>query len=96
MRAFVISLEKLHDPAMLAEYGRTVIATFAPFGGKFVVRSGSLTKMEGEWPYERTAILEFPSREKAEAWYNSAEYQKILPLRVNSTTTNLVIIDGVD
>jgi uncharacterized protein (DUF1330 family) len=96
MRALVISLENLHDQAMFDEYRKNVIATLAPFGGKFVVRGGTLTVVEGEWPYERTVILEFPSRAMAEAWYHSPAYQQVLPLRLQSTSSNLVIVDGVD
>ena len=51
--------------------------------------------LEGEWPHERTVVLEFPSREKAEAWYHSPAYQKILPLRLRCMTSNFVIMDGV-
>jgi uncharacterized protein (DUF1330 family) len=72
-----------------------VPATLAAFGGRFVARGGTVTVLEGEWPNPRTVIIEFPSREKAEAWYRSAEYQKIISLRLDSTTGNLIIIDGV-
>jgi hypothetical protein len=46
---------------------------------------------EGEWPFQRFVVVEFPSREAAEAWYRSPAYQKILPLRLKSCTGNLVI-----
>ena len=42
----------------------------------------------------RTVIIEFPSRESAEGWYKSADYQKIIGLRLKSTSGNLVILDG--
>ena len=96
MRALVIVQENLHDHAMFEAYRKDVMPTLTPFDGKFLVRGGALTVREGQWPYERTAILEFPSRAKAEAWYDSPAYQKILPLRLNSTTCNFVIIDAVD
>ncbi|HTK92871.1 MAG TPA: DUF1330 domain-containing protein [Verrucomicrobiae bacterium] len=46
-------------------------------GGKFVVRGGGLSVLEGEWPFARTVIVEFPSRAAAEAWYRSPAYQKV-------------------
>jgi uncharacterized protein (DUF1330 family) len=96
MRAFVIAQENSHDQAMVGEYRQKVVESIASFGGKFVVRGGTLTVVEGEWPYERTVIVEFPSRAMAEAWYRSPAYQKVLPLRLNSTSSNLIIVDGVD
>lgn len=97
MRALVIVQENLHDHAGTFEaYRKEVMATLAPFHGKFLVRGGKLTVREGQWPYERTAVLEFPSRKEAEGWYDSAAYQKILPLRLQGATSNFVIVDAVD
>ncbi|NJM30588.1 MAG: DUF1330 domain-containing protein, partial [Rhizobiales bacterium] len=62
---------------------------------KILVRGGALTVLEGDWNLPRAVVIEFPNREAAEAWYHSPEYQKIIPLRLNSTTGNFVIVDGV-
>ena len=95
MAAYVIVQETLTgDQAPFDEYRKHVIATLEPYGGKFLARGGKLTVLEGEWPHQRTVILEFPSREKAEAWYQSPAYQKILPLRLKCMTSNFIIIDG--
>jgi len=51
--------------------------------------------LEGEWQHPRTVIIEFPTRESAEGWYRSAEYQKIIGLRLKSTNGSLVILDGI-
>ena len=94
--AYVIVQETMHgDQTPFEKYRKQVIATFEPYGGKFLARGGKVSVLEGEWPHERTVVLEFPSREKAEAWYHSPAYQKILPLRLKCMTSNFVIIDGV-
>ena len=96
MAVYIIVQENLHgDQAPFEEYRSQVIATFEPYGGKFLARGGKVSVLEGEWPYDRSVILEFPSREKAEAWYHSPEYQKILPLRMKCMSSNFVILDGV-
>jgi uncharacterized protein (DUF1330 family) len=94
MKAFVVAAETPTDESVFSEYRKAVPATLEPFGGKFVVRGGNLTLVEGEWPHSRLVIIEFPSREAAEGWYRSPEYQKIIGLRRRSTVTNLVIVDG--
>ena len=94
MKAYVIAAETTKDEAVFATYRKEVPATIAAFGGKFVVRGGQLTILEGEWPHPRLVIIEFPSRAAAEGWYRSPEYQKIMPLRLNSTVGNLIIVDG--
>jgi uncharacterized protein (DUF1330 family) len=94
MKAFVIAAETPKDEAMFAEYRKAVPATLGAFGGKFVVRGGHLTLLEGEWPHPRLVIIEFPSREAAEGWYRSPEYLKIIGLRHSSSVGNLVIVEG--
>jgi uncharacterized protein (DUF1330 family) len=51
--------------------------------------------VEGEIEYPRTVILEFPSREDFHAWYDSADYQAILPLRLESTPGTLIVVRGL-
>ena len=94
MTAYVIAAETVNDEAMFDEYRKQVPATLTPFGGKFIVRGGKVTVHEGKWPHPRTVVIEFPSRGQAEGWYKSAEYQKIIGLRLKSSDGNLIIADG--
>jgi uncharacterized protein (DUF1330 family) len=94
MKAYVVAAETVKDEAMFAEYRKAVPATLEAFGGKFIVRGGNLNLLEGEWPHARFVVIEFPSREAAEGWYGSPEYQKIIGLRHNSSVGNLIIAEG--
>jgi uncharacterized protein (DUF1330 family) len=94
MKAYVVAAETINDSAMFDVYRKEIPATIVPFGGQFVARGGNLTVVEGEWPHPRLVIIEFPSRTAAEDWYKSAEYQKIISLRLKSTVGHLVIVDG--
>jgi uncharacterized protein (DUF1330 family) len=94
MKAYVIAAETVNDPAIFDLYRKEVPATLVPFGGQFVVRGGGLTVLEGEWPHLRCVIIEFPSRAAAEDWYKSAEYRKLISLRLKSSAGNLIIVDG--
>jgi uncharacterized protein (DUF1330 family) len=95
MPAFVVVQERVDDAEMFEIYRRQVTATLDAHGGRFVVRGGELTVVEGEWPLPRLVIVEFPSRDAAMAWYNSPEYQAILPARLKSCVGNLVVVDGL-
>jgi uncharacterized protein (DUF1330 family) len=96
MRAYCIVYERLHDPETFAEYRAQVMATLAAFGGRFLVRGGAFTVLEGDMPYDRIAMLEFPSRTAAEDWYASPAYQRVLPLRVAATTSQFIVVDGIE
>ena len=96
MRALFIFQENVSDPESFAVYRSKVMPTLAAHGGRFVVRGGALTVVEGDWPYGRTVVIEFPSRRAAEDWYGSPEYQAILPLRLQAMQGNAVLVDAVD
>jgi uncharacterized protein (DUF1330 family) len=94
MKAYVIAAETIKDQAMFDEYRKEVVGTIGPFSGQFIVRGGNLTVLEGEWPHPRLVIIEFPSRDAAEGWYRSADYKKIISLRLNSSVGNVIIVDA--
>jgi uncharacterized protein (DUF1330 family) len=96
MKAYCIVYEFIDDPALFEQYRKKVMQTIEAYGGRFVVRGGKFTVLEGETPCERIAVLEFPSRKAAEEWYHSPAYQKILPLRLNASRCSIVIADGVE
>ena len=58
MKAYCIVYERLHDPLMFEEYRKQVMPTIDAYGGKFLVRGGKFTALEGEMPFERIAMLE--------------------------------------
>lgn len=51
--------------------------------------------VEGDSVGQQTVVLEFESREKAQAVYDSDDYQAVLPTRLGATTKHFaVIVDG--
>jgi uncharacterized protein (DUF1330 family) len=65
-----------------------------PFGGRFLVRGGKATRVEGDAPLPRISIIEFDSLDKAQGWYNSAAYQKLVPVRQGVMKTNSFIAEN--
>ena len=95
MPAFVIANITIVDPVRYEDYRRMVPATLVPFGGRFVVRGGQTEVLEGEWRPARLVLLEFPSVERARAWWNSPEYAEARALRQATSTGTLIILEGV-
>jgi uncharacterized protein (DUF1330 family) len=94
MSAYVIGHMTVHDPDGYGRYTARVPGTLAPHGGEFVVRGGPTTVVEGDLPHARHVVIRFPDRAAAEAWYNSAAYQEIVPVRQAHATGVLMIVDG--
>jgi uncharacterized protein (DUF1330 family) len=94
MAAYVIGNIEVTEPAAFQEYRNRVGATVEQYGGKFVVRGGRVNPKEGDWQLGRLVMLEFPSLEQAERWYNSPEYQPLIAIREKAARTQLIIADG--
>lgn len=80
MASFVIVDANIIDPEKLAQYSAQAKTTLEPFGGRFIAK-GEAETLHGESTYSKKSIIEFPDRESAKNWYNSAAYQALSSLR---------------
>lgn len=94
MKGYVIGEIEITDPAVFQEYGRQVPATVAKFGGRYLVRGGTIEPVEGGWNPKRLVVLEFPSLAQARQWYHSADYQPLIALRQKGSRGKLVLVEG--
>ena len=95
MAAYVIfDIVSVH-PEQMTGYGEGAIASLEPYGGNLIVASNEIDSREGDWHPERIAIIEFPTLEKAQALYESPEYQKVLPIRLKAHRDKMVIVEGL-
>lgn len=92
--AFYISEFELTDPEGIKPYSAQVESTFKPYGGRYIVRGGKIDALEGGAHKSRIVVIAFDSLEKAHAWYQSAAYQEIKPIRLNSTKSRVFIVEG--
>ena len=94
MSAYVIFHNRIDDAEMLAAYVGKAIPTLDAHKAELVILDETSTVLEGKTEYVRTVVLKFESREAAMGWYNSAEYQVILPERLAATEGFAVICDS--
>ena len=96
MPAYVIAdVREAWDADALDEYRRRNTDAVANHGGRFVVRGGEQSLLEGEWESRRLVVIEFPDLAAARAWYDSDEYAPLKELRRGASTTNIMLVDGV-
>jgi uncharacterized protein (DUF1330 family) len=95
MPAYVIANVTVKDPVRYEEYRRLVTPTVEPFGGRFIARGGKVELLEGSWAPARVVILEFPSVERARAWWQSPEYAEARAIRQATSEGTLLIVEGV-
>lgn len=85
----------VNDPEAYKAYQAFVRPFVAANNGRFLVRGGQQTIVEGEVP-PRSIVIEFPSFADATRIYRSAEYQEGMKLRLGGVATaNIAIVEGL-
>ena len=76
MKGYVVCVYKsISNEEKLKEYAVKAKAAVEKYKGKFLIRGGKSINNEGE-KSPRTVVIEFPSYNEANFFYNSKEYQE--------------------
>ena len=94
MPAYLIAEVDVNDTAAYEEYKKITPGAVAAYGGKFIVRGGTVDSKEGGWKPTRLVVVEFPSMEQARKFYDSPEYAPALAIRLKAAKSKLVLVDG--
>jgi len=94
MKAYLVLDLSVNDLAGFRKYIAEIPAFIAKHSGKYIVQGAQPTTVEGDWKPDRMVILEFPEREKAEAFLNDPDIQDLFKVRHATTTSKLVLVDG--
>ena len=96
MPAYIIIEVSIHNPTEYEDYKKLTSPSLKPFDGKFIVRGGKAETLEGDWNPERIVVLEFPTIEKAKAWWNSEGYAPAKALRQRTSKTKMIVVPGFE
>jgi uncharacterized protein (DUF1330 family) len=94
MKAYLVLDLSVNDLSGFRKYIDEIPAFIAKHSGKYIVRGVQPMPIEGDWKPKRMVIIEFPEREKAEAFLNDPEIQDLFKVRHDTTTSKLVLVDG--
>lgn len=94
MSAFVIVQVAVTDWDKFKNYLQETPATIVAHGGQYKARGGQTVVLEGEDSNRRIVLIEFPSLQKAQDWYNSPQYREIKKLRAGAATGSIIAIEG--
>lgn len=90
----VAQLREVTMGTQIVKYLQHIDATLEPYGGRFLIHGGAVHVLEGAWRGD-LIVIAFPDRQRARAWYESAEYQAILGLRTGSSVGDVILVEGV-
>ena len=94
MPAYIIAQINVTDPQRYQEYAKLAGPAGDKYGGRYLVRGGKKTTLEGNIPYERIVVSEFKDVESARRFYQSVEYQAAREKRLGAADFNMVIVEG--
>jgi uncharacterized protein (DUF1330 family) len=92
--AYIIVDVEVHNPAEYENYKKLTPGSLVNYQGKFIVRGGETTTLEGDWKPSRIVVLEFPTIELAKAWWASEEYAEAKALRQRTAKSRMIAIQG--
>lgn len=96
MTAYIVVHVNVTDPEKYGEYTKLTPAIIAHYDGRIIVRNGPKVTLEGPEETRRLVILEFPSMERAQAFYHSPEYKGAKAVREGAATARFVAIEGYE
>lgn len=91
MSACVIGHITVKDAEKWAQYRAQVPATLAPWGAELLFRGQRAGILAGNHDHLDTVVIRFPDADTVDAWYNSPEYQALIPLRQQAADLDLVV-----
>jgi uncharacterized protein (DUF1330 family) len=96
MPAYLVVDTLLDDPAGYEPYKAQAKPIAERFGGEYLARGGPITVKESDlWVPTRMVMVKFADSETANRFYDSPEYQAILPISKKSARRTAFVLEGV-
>lgn len=96
MATYLIVDTLLDDPAIYEDYKLKAKPLVEQYGGEYLARGGNLILKETDlWSPTRMVLIRFPDTASANRFYESAEYQAILPISKRSARRTMVMLEGL-
>jgi uncharacterized protein (DUF1330 family) len=97
MKHYTVAELEVTDPAWVRDYARDVTAMVQARGGRYLARTGRCESFEGErTPPQVMLLIEWPSREAAQEFYDSDEYRPYREARRQGSRGAFLLVAGED
>lgn len=94
MPAYMLTFVRIQDPeAHQRDYLAKAHSILVKHGGKALAVTDNVDVHEGTMPEGRVVLVEFPSKEHAEAFYSDPDYQPLKALRSKFLDADMAIFE---
>ncbi|MEP6507872.1 MAG: DUF1330 domain-containing protein [Gemmatimonadales bacterium] len=94
MSVYVVVQIDVTDPVAYETYKGLASPSIGLYDGRYAVRGGTTTTLEGNWDPGRFVLLEFPTAERAKAWHDSPEYGEARAARRDAANVKMILVEG--
>ncbi len=91
---YMIVNVEVTNPEAFKEFLERYPAVLEKFEGKYLAR-GKAERWEGSWMPHRVVVFEFPSMDHARRLYESDEYAPLKAIRLQSTNSDIIVVEGL-
>ena len=97
MKYYAVVEIDITDPGWVPEYAKNVTRLVEQHGGRYLTRTSTVERIEGERKVPQVVVLlEWPSREAAVEFYQSEEYRPYRQSRLQGARNEFILVPGED
>lgn len=97
MKYYAVAEIDITDRSWVSSYVKNVTPMVERHGGRYLARTPRVEQLEGERNIPQIFLLvEWPSKEAAEAFYHSDEYRPFLESRKKGSRGEFLLVAGED
>ena len=97
MKYYSVAEMEITDRSWIPSYVEKVTKIVERRGGRYLARTSSIEKVEGERKVPQVfLIIEWPSREAAQEFYECAEYRPYRQSRIEGSKGEFLLVAGED
>jgi uncharacterized protein (DUF1330 family) len=94
MSAYLIGHITVKNTDKWKTYVEGVRKSLMPFETEVIFRGKRASVLAGEHPHENTVVIKFPDQPTLQQWYNSREYQGLIPTRDEAADVVIISYDA--
>jgi uncharacterized protein (DUF1330 family) len=94
MSAYLIGHITVKNPDKWKTYVEGVRKSLMPFEAEVIFRGKRASVLAGVHPHENTVVIKFPDQPTLQQWYNSGEYQGLIPTRDEAADVVIISYDA--
>jgi uncharacterized protein (DUF1330 family) len=97
MKYYIIVELEVTNQSWVPAYLKDVTRMVEERGGRYLARTTNIEQLEGEHKLPQiVVVLEWPSKEAAQAFYESEEYRPYLESRLRGARNRMLLVPGED